>query len=55
MDETLKIQIDAQVNALVQQRDANANQVVQLVGELACVKAELAALKTEKESVKDEN
>ena len=40
-----KVIVDAQVQALIAQRDANANQVVMMAGELAKVNAELAALK----------
>ena len=41
MDKLEMIVIDAQLNALVEQRNNAMNQVVNLVGELARVRAEL--------------
>lgn len=46
MDESQKLQIDAQVSALAEQRNNAMNQVVNLVGELARVNNELNKVQT---------
>ena len=43
--------IEAQMQALAQQRDAAMNNVVNLVGEIARLNEELAELKKDKEDV----
>ena len=46
MDKLTQIRIDAQVNAIIQQRNEALNTIVTLVGELALLKEHIKELET---------
>ena len=48
-----EIEINATIQALISQRDANANSVVQLVGKIAVLEDELKKLKAQNDSNSD--